>query len=80
LKPGGLLLGIEPCFLLRQGWLSRKLMELDAGDYIRSERAWRSLLSQVFERASTEVCVGLTRLPYVHIVLEGRTPDDAARR
>jgi hypothetical protein len=55
-------------------------MELDAGDYIRSERAWRSLLSQVFERASTEVCVGLTRLPYVHIVLEGRTPDDAARR
>jgi SAM-dependent methyltransferase len=81
LKPGGLLLGIEPCFLLRQGWLSRKLMELDAGDHIRPERAWRALLGQVFERANTEICVGLTRLPYVHIVLEGRTPTaaDAAR-
>jgi len=78
LKPGGLLLGIEPCFLLRQGWLSRKLMELDAGDHIRQERAWRALLGEVFEEAVTEVCVGLTRIPYVHIILQGRKPDDAA--
>jgi hypothetical protein len=52
-------------------------MELDAGDYIRPERAWQALLAQVFEEATTEICVGLTRLPYVHIVLEGRKPATA---
>lgn len=73
LRPGGWFRGSEPCYLEHQSMISRKTMGLDRGGNIRVEAAWQDLVREVFgEHCSTSVVTGLIRIPYVHILIEGR--------
>lgn len=72
LKPGGRLVCVEPCFLVRQRWLSRFVMNLDRGNYLREEHAWKALVGKVFESYTTDISTALVHVPYVHILIECR--------
>jgi ubiquinone/menaquinone biosynthesis C-methylase UbiE len=70
LKSGGLLLCIEPCFLVHQSKVSEWIMDLDRGSSIRTEEEWKRLLNTVFEHYSTSIATNLIRLPYIHILIK----------
>lgn len=70
LKLKGRLLCLEATFLAHQSRLSRWLVSRDRGQHIRTEQQWKDLVSQVFERRTTNILTGLIRIPYTHIVIE----------
>lgn len=70
LKPGCRLVCTEPVFTVHQSAFSRWLMSKDRGCNIRTEQQYKDLLSKVFDRYSTNIGLGLIRIPYVHIFLE----------
>lgn len=72
LRPDGRFVAVEPTFLEHQGMASEWIMRQDRGCNVRTEADWKTLLSQEFETHSTTVLTGLLRIPYIHIVLEGR--------
>jgi SAM-dependent methyltransferase len=72
LRPGGRFVGLEPCYLAHQTRSSAWLMSRDRGRNVRAEEQWKSLLRAEFGDSATSVLTGLIRLPYTHIVLEGR--------
>jgi SAM-dependent methyltransferase len=78
LAPGGLAVALEPCFLLRQGAVSRWLMNRDRGADIRDEQQWRDLVARVFPAWRARVLTHLIRIPYVHIFLEGFRPTSSS--
>ena len=72
LKPGGRLVCIEPCFLVRQRRLSRWIMNLDRGNHLRAEREWKALVGKVFKSFDTDIATAVVHVPYVHILIECR--------
>jgi len=72
LEPGGRLVCEEPSFLIKQRWLSRFVMNLDRGNYVRQERAWKELIGQVFQSYTTDISTAQAYIPYVHIIIECR--------
>lgn len=72
LAPRGRLVCLEPTFLVHQSRFSRWLMRQDRGGNVRDERAWRDLARQVFPGCDTVVATHLYRIPYIHVVIEGR--------
>jgi SAM-dependent methyltransferase len=72
LVPGGRFAGVEPCRLRHQTPVSRWIMSKDRGQNIRLEDEWKGLLAAEFPGGvRTQVLTGLTRIPYIHIALEG---------
>jgi len=72
LKPGGRLVCEEPSFLIKQRWLSKFVMSLDRGNYVRQERTWKALVGQVFQSYTTDISTAQAYIPYVHIIIECR--------
>jgi SAM-dependent methyltransferase len=72
LKPGGRFVGAEPSYLVHQSRASMWIMSKDRGQNVRPESEWKGLLSAEFPQHSTSVITGLIRVPYTHILLEGR--------
>lgn len=72
LKPGGRLVCIEPCRLVRQQFLSGFIMDMDRGNHVRQEREWKALVGRVFKSFSSDIATAVLRLPYVHIIIECR--------
>lgn len=72
LKPGGRLVCEEPCFLIKQRWLSRFVTGLDRGNYVRQEQAWKDLVGQVFKSYTTGISTAQAFIPYIHILIECR--------
>ena len=70
MKPGGRSVYLEPVFLLHQTRLSTWLMRRDRGRHVRSEQEWKDLMGRVFDSYSTSIVTGLSRIPWVHIVME----------
>lgn len=72
LKPTGRFVGAEPSYLVHQSRASAWIMSRDRGQNVRPESEWKSLLKAEFPAYSTSVLTGLIRIPYTHILLEGR--------
>lgn len=72
LSPEGRLVALEGTFLIKQARLARWFVGLDRGRNVRTEPAWRTLVSQVFDRFDTFILTGLDRTPYTYIVIEAR--------
>jgi 2-polyprenyl-3-methyl-5-hydroxy-6-metoxy-1,4-benzoquinol methylase len=70
LRPGGRLVCLEATFLTRQTRLSKQMVNMDRGRYVRSEQQWKDLLARSFDNFSTSVVTGLIRIPYTHIVIQ----------
>ena len=48
LRPSGRFIFYEPCFSANDDWVGRIFMRLDRGGNIKTDQAWRALLSEYF--------------------------------
>ena len=70
LKPGGKLVTIDGVWSDDQSPATRWLLARDRGDYVRSEREYVGIASQVFSNIRPSVRHDLLRIPYTHLILE----------
>ena len=69
---GGRFLAIEPVHLLKQTFISKLVMNLDRGLYIRKEQEWKNLLNNSNLYYTTNIITGLIKIPYNYILIEGK--------
>jgi SAM-dependent methyltransferase len=55
LRPSGRFISYEPCFSANDDWIGRIFMRLDRGGNIKTDQAWRALVSEYF--ATVEECI-----------------------
>ena len=73
LKPGGRFVAIEPSYLIKQSGLSKWIMSKDRGQSIRTDARWREIAQRTpFHTVQVSVLTALLRIPYIHVVIEGR--------
>jgi len=70
LKPKGRFVSIEPCWVRKQGAVSRWIMSHDRGKNIRTEDAYRQLLATAFADIQTVVYMKAIRIPSVAVAIE----------
>ena len=70
LKPGGKLVTVDGVWTDDQSPVARWLLARDRGEYVRSEREYVRIASQVFSNIRPSVRHDLLRIPYTHLILE----------
>ncbi len=70
LKPGGKLVTFDGVWTDDQSPAARWLLARDRGGYVRSEREYVGIASQVFSEIMPSVRHDLLRIPYTHLILE----------
>lgn len=70
LKPGGKLVTSDGLWADGQSPTARWLLTRDRGEYVRSEREYVGIASQVFSNIRPSVRHDLLRIPYTHLILE----------
>lgn len=70
LKPGGVFVTFDPCFLPGQNIIARTLARLDRGQFVRYPEPCRALVESAFEgTVEMDFCHNALRLPYDHLIL-----------
>jgi SAM-dependent methyltransferase len=69
LKPGGRLLTLDPCYSKRQGYVSKLLVSLDRGEYVRNDYEYVKLSGFVFKEIDHKV-LHHAFPPYTHFLME----------
>lgn len=69
LKPGGRLLSLDPCFGVKQNYISHFLVGIDRGQNVRTKEGYESLACEVFESPRVEVR-HRAWIPYTHCFME----------
>ncbi|HVR96519.1 MAG TPA: class I SAM-dependent methyltransferase [Thermoanaerobaculia bacterium] len=72
LRPGGILVTLDPVFHPGQALVSRWLIALDRGRQVRTPEGYVELLAGRFEPLESRVLTDLSRVPYSHFVLRAR--------
>jgi len=70
LKPGGKLVTVDGVWADGQSPIARWLLARDRGEYVRSEREYAGIASQLFTRIRPSIRHDLLRIPYTHLILE----------
>jgi len=70
LTPGGKLVTVDGVWTDGQSTAARWLLARDRGEYVRSEREYLGIASQVFSNVRTSIRHDLLRIPYTHLILE----------
>jgi cyclopropane fatty-acyl-phospholipid synthase-like methyltransferase len=70
LKEGGKLVTFDGVYANGQSTAARWLLARDRGEYVRSEREYVAIASQVFSKVRPSVRHDLLRIPYTHLILE----------
>ena len=70
LKEGGKLVTFDGVYADGQSTAARWLLARDRGEYVRSEREYVAIASQVFSKVRPSVRHDLLRIPYTHLILE----------
>jgi SAM-dependent methyltransferase len=70
LKPGGKLVTVDGLYADGQSSAARWLLERDRGEYVRSEKQYVGIASQVFSNIKPSVRHDLLRIPYTHLIME----------
>ena len=70
LKPGGKLVTCDGVYADGQSSTARWLLARDRGEYVRSEREYVGIASQVFSDIRPSVRHDLLRIPYTHLIME----------
>lgn len=74
LRPGGLLVTLDPVFHPGQALLARWVISLDRGARVRTPESYRGLVAGRFEIEESGVLTNLARIPYSHFFLRARKP------
>jgi len=70
LKPGGKLVTVDGVWTRSQSTATRWLLARDRGEFIRSEKEYMGIASQVFGSVKPSVRHDLLRIPYSHMIME----------
>jgi SAM-dependent methyltransferase len=70
LKPGGKLVTLDGVWADGQSGVARWFLARDRGEYVRYEREYVGIASQVFRDIRPSVHHDLLRIPYTHLILE----------
>ena len=71
LKPNGQIFTLDGCYRDGQGWLKKKLLDMDRGEYVRDKNAYEKLLKAHFNRIDTYTRDDLSAMPYSWISMVG---------
>lgn len=74
LKPGGRLITFDGCYVKGQHPLARALLNLDRGEFVRTESAYLNLVDGCFLKVEPRVRHDLLRVPYTHLILNCSGP------
>ncbi len=74
LTADGQLVAIDPCFAAGQRWPTRRLLEADRGEHVRTEASYTELACNVFDTVLAERHGNLLRVPYTHLLMVCRNP------
>jgi SAM-dependent methyltransferase len=70
LKPDGRLITWDGCYVKGQSWLAHLILSQDRGQYVRTQEAYHSLASILFENVKVSIHHDLFRIPYTIIIME----------
>lgn len=70
LKPAGKLVTVDGVWTDDQSPAARWLLARDRGEYVRGEREYVGIASQVFRNIRPSVRHDLLRIPYTHLILQ----------
>jgi len=74
LRPSGRFIFYEPCFSAKDDWLGRIFMRLDRGGNIKTDQAWRALVSEYFTTVEEHIRRPVYLFRYTIQALIGRDP------
>ncbi len=74
LKPSGKIVTLDGCYVERQSPIARKLLDLDRGNYVRDEKMYVSLASEVFGSAIPHIRHDLFRIPCTLLIMQVSQP------
>ena len=69
LSPGGCVVSVDPVNHPGQGMISRSIMAMDRGKYIRRESDYRSLIASSFDDLDVVMRYDLNPFPYAHCIV-----------
>jgi len=69
LKPDGILLTVDPCFVLGQSPVARWLIEHDRGQDVRPESGYRHLAERCFSRIDSTPRHDFLHVPYTYLIM-----------
>jgi SAM-dependent methyltransferase len=70
LKPGGRLVTFDGCYVKNQSPCAKYLLAKDRGQFVRNQKGYVNIISQVFSNFVVHIHHDLLRIPYTHIILE----------
>jgi 2-polyprenyl-3-methyl-5-hydroxy-6-metoxy-1,4-benzoquinol methylase len=73
LKSGARLVTLDGCYVEGQSYLSRLMLSLDRGKYVRNKEQYLRLAGNVFEHVEATVYDDLLRIPSTILVMECHT-------
>ena len=71
LKPKGQIFTLDGCYRDGQGWLKKKLLDMDRGEYVRNRDAYEGLLGRHFSAVDIYIRDDLSKMPYSWISMVG---------
>jgi SAM-dependent methyltransferase len=74
LRPSGRFIFYEPCFSANDHWVGRIFMGLDRGGNIKTDQAWRALISEYFATVEEYIRQPVYLFRYTIQALIGRDP------
>lgn len=69
LKPGGRLITFDGVYTAKQSLIAKKLLDLDRGEYVRTQAAYKNLAAYSFSKVTCAVRTDILRLPYAHCIM-----------
>jgi SAM-dependent methyltransferase len=70
LRSGGQVVTLDGCYVEGQSSIARRLLGLDRGKYVRDEKTYVSLASEVFGSTVSHIRHDLLRVPYSLIIMQ----------
>lgn len=74
LRPTGCFIFYEPCFSAKDDWVGRLFMHLDRGRNIKTDQAWRALVSEYFATVEEDIRRPVYLFRYTIQAIIGRNP------
>lgn len=70
LKPNGRLITLDGCFTKKQNVISKTLLKLDRGKFVRNEEEYFFIASEHFNNVSAKIEENYFHIPYTLIIME----------
>jgi len=72
LKPNGRLITLDGCYIEKQNPIAKKLLDMDRGQFIRTEYDYVFLASKHFDTVNAKIDQSYFNIPYTSIIMECR--------